>query len=331
MSESCWAHTKISVTVRLATFGVTFSARLINISDGSLQTTCAQDIIALQEASDSGAVPERQAVGAAGAAKQPAGLLLPRAKGRPRKLAHQPEGQPMHQQQQAIQAQYGHQQAQPAQAAKWQSDMNPPQLYAMAHNSARAVGGPSSMLVQQPQLQFRQLLSRPATASTRISSGANLGASSASLDEEEYPNSASQQQQQQHQAGVQSTAQGSAATAVAASSGGGSLYACTPPGRTPGRRLAVVRWVLNQRALWREGQLTPVQIQYMTILGLFTSPQNLRFPQSYVVHHDSTLLCVVNYVGCLGCPAAYIGVYCLPAIALTKMLNTDKCFHQSLQ
>ena len=190
----------------------------------------------------------------------------------------------MHQQQQAIQAQYSHQQAMPAQATKWQADVNPPQMYTMAHTSGRATPGPSSMLIQPAQLQFRQLLSRPATASTRVSSGANLGASSASLDEEELPNGASQQQQQQ--AGVQSVAQGSAATAVAASSGGGSLYACTPPGRPPGRRLAVVRWVLNQRALWREGQLTPVQMQYMTILGSLTCPLRLtKFPSLLVVHY----------------------------------------------
>lgn len=46
-----------------------------------------------------------------------------------------------------------------------------------------------------------------------------------------------------------------------------SLYACTPPGRPSGRRCAIVRWVLNQRALWREQCLTPQQLQYMTILG----------------------------------------------------------------
>ena len=46
-----------------------------------------------------------------------------------------------------------------------------------------------------------------------------------------------------------------------------SLYACTPPGRPPGRRIAIVRWVLNQRALWRDEQLTPQQLQYMTNLG----------------------------------------------------------------
>ena len=213
-----------------------------------------------------------QGQAAASPSKQPAGPSLPRAKGRPRKLAHQPEGQSMHHHQQAAQAQFSHQQALPSQMTKWQSDVNPPsQMYTMAHSSSRASGGPSSMLVQQPQLQFRQLLSsRPATASTRASSSANLGASSASLDEEELLTSALRQQQQQ----ATSQAAAAPATAVAASSGGGSsLYACTPPGRPPGRRLAVVRWVLNQRALWREGQLTPVQMQYMTILGVLTVPR----------------------------------------------------------
>lgn len=228
--------------------------------------TCALTVVTvLQEVIDSGALPQRQVVDAAGptpTTKQPAGPSLPRARGRPRKLAHQPEGQVMHQQQ-AIQTQYSHQPALPAQSAKWQSDMSAPQMYSMAHSSSRSSLGPSSMLVQQPQLQFRQLVPRPATASTRVSSSANPGASSASLDEEEILKATTQQPQ----ADVQTSAQGNDATAVAASSGGGSLYACTPPGRPPGRRLAVVRWVLNQRALWREGQLTPVQIQYMTVLG----------------------------------------------------------------
>ena len=237
-------------------------------------------MLSLQEVTNSVPIPERQAVSAVSPAKQPAGPSLPRGKGRPKKFAHQCEGQLAHQsegqlphqsegqamqrQQQAIHAQYTRQQTLPAQPVKWHSDVTPPQLYNMAHSSGRA----SSMLVQQPQLRFRQLPSRPATASTRVSSGANLGASLASLDEEELLSGASQQQQQQ--ASDQPAAQGSAATAVAASSGGGSLYACMPPGRPPGRRLAVVRWVLNQRALWREGQLTPVQMQYMTVLGLLT-------------------------------------------------------------
>lgn len=227
-------------------------------------------MLARQEATDSGAMPQRQAADAASPSKQPVGPSLPRGKGRPRKLAHQPEGHSMHQQQQAVQAQYSHQQALPSQSTKWHSDVNPPQMYTMAHSSSRASLGSSSMLVQQPQLQFRQLLSsRPATASTRASSSANLGASSASLDEDELLNSASQQQ---HASAQAAAAPACAATAVAAASGGGSLYACTPPGRPPGRRLAVVRWVLNQRALWREGQLTPVQMQYMTILGGLTIP-----------------------------------------------------------
>lgn len=240
-------------------------------------------------------MPQGHAADAASPSRQPVGPSLPRGKGRPRKLAHQSEGHSMHHHQQAVQAQFSHQQALPAQSSKWQSDVNPPpQMYTMAHSSSRASGGPSSMLVQ-PQLQFRHLLSsRPATASTRASSSPNLGASSASLDEEELLPSASPQQQQQASSQA-AAAPVCAATAVAASSGGGSLYACTPPGRPPGRRLAVVRWVLNQRALWREGQLTPVQIQYITILGLLTIPLTLTetsvCPVTCCALHSGCVLC----------------------------------------
>ena len=210
---------------------------------------------------EGGATPQGQTVRPVDPIKQPAGPSLPRAKGRPRKLAHQPEEQPMHQQQ-AVQPHYSHQ---PAQSAKWQPDMSAPHMYAMGHTSSGGSRGSASLLVQQPQLRFRQQVSRPAAASTRVSSGANYGGPSASLDEdEELPGSGGSEQQ----AGVRPPAESGAATAVVASPG--SLYACTPPGRPPGRRLAIVRWVLNQRALWREGQLTPVQMQYMTILGMRT-------------------------------------------------------------
>lgn len=63
-----------------------------------------------------------------------------------------------------------------------------------------------------------------------------------------------------------STAQNTDATSPLRSPSS-SLYGWTPPGRPPGRRCAVVRWVLNQRALWREQRLTAQQLQYMTILG----------------------------------------------------------------
>ena len=52
------------------------------------------------------------------------------------------------------------------------------------------------------------------------------------------------------------------------------LYASTPLGRPPGRRCAMVRWVLTQRALWLDGQLSPVQMQYMAILGDCLYAQN---------------------------------------------------------
>lgn len=231
--------------------------------------------LVLQDFLEGGATPEGRTASVGDPIKQPAGPSLPRAKGRPRKLAHQPEGQPMHQQQ-AVQPQYSHQHALPVQSPKWQPDMSPPHMYAIAHTSSRGTLGSPSLSVQQPQLHFRQLVSTlnptPAAASTRASSSASNGSSSAALDEdEELPSSGGSQQQ----AGVRPPAESGAATAVAAPPG--SLYACTPPGRPPGRRLAVVRWVLNQRALWRDGQLTPVQMQYMTILGKCTGCLTVRY------------------------------------------------------
>lgn len=40
-----------------------------------------------------------------------------------------------------------------------------------------------------------------------------------------------------------------------------------PPGRPPGRRAAVARWVETQRALWAEGRLTRLQLRYLSLLG----------------------------------------------------------------
>ena len=45
------------------------------------------------------------------------------------------------------------------------------------------------------------------------------------------------------------------------------LYAGAPPGRPAGRRCAVRRWVLVQRAMWHAGRFTAAQLRYMTVLG----------------------------------------------------------------
>ena len=44
-------------------------------------------------------------------------------------------------------------------------------------------------------------------------------------------------------------------------------YAKAPPGRPAGRRCAVRRWVLVQRAMWHAGRFTTAQLRYMTVLG----------------------------------------------------------------
>ena len=42
---------------------------------------------------------------------------------------------------------------------------------------------------------------------------------------------------------------------------------CAVPGRPPGRRLAVVRWLETQRQLWAEQRLSQSQLRYMALLG----------------------------------------------------------------
>ena len=41
----------------------------------------------------------------------------------------------------------------------------------------------------------------------------------------------------------------------------------TPPGRPPGWRLRVTRWVETQRQLWAEQRLNSNQLRYMALLG----------------------------------------------------------------
>ena len=41
----------------------------------------------------------------------------------------------------------------------------------------------------------------------------------------------------------------------------------TPPGRPPGWRLRVARWVETQRQLWAEQRLNTNQLRYMALLG----------------------------------------------------------------
>ena len=42
----------------------------------------------------------------------------------------------------------------------------------------------------------------------------------------------------------------------------------TPPGRPPGWRLRIMRWVETQRQLWAEQRLNPSQLRYMALLGV---------------------------------------------------------------
>lgn len=196
---------------------------------------------------------------------QPAVPTSPRGKGRSRRTAsiqsdpNQQPGQP----------QFAHKQIPvSAQSTNWQTGISSAQMYTMAHSSSSSSVVSSSMLVQQPQLRFQHMFARPAIGSTRTSSNANGAASSASLDDASHSDSSQQKTSvASSEAAAQPEASGGMATAGPEPCRGDSLYACTPPGRPPGRRCAVVRWVLNQRALWREGQLTPIQMQYMTILG----------------------------------------------------------------
>lgn len=153
----------------------------------------------------------------------------------------------------------------PAHSATWQTDTTSAHMYTAGHTVATRAAAPSSMFVQQPQLCLQSMLPHAASASTRVSSSASGSASSASLDGAR--GFAGDQHTTSSSSAAQPEAAASAATAGSDACRGGSLYACTPPGRPPGRRCAVLRWVLNQRALWREGQLTPVQMQYMAILG----------------------------------------------------------------
>lgn len=198
---------------------------------------------------------------------QPGASASPRSQGRPKRTAAlQSES---NQQQPGQQPHFAHKQVPISAQSTWQTEISSARVYTLAHNASGGTSACSSMTVQQPQLHFQPTFSRPASASTRMSSSANGSASSASLDD---TNSAGNEQSSTSVASAEApTTQPEAVTSVATAGSdacrGGSLYACTPPGRPPGRRCAVLRWVLNQRALWREGQLTPMQMQYMTILG----------------------------------------------------------------
>ncbi|DBA84918.1 TPA: hypothetical protein ACH3X1_005930 [Trebouxia sp. C0004] len=196
----------------------------------------------------------------------PGGSASPHSKGRFKQTSalqsesNQPEQQPH----------FAHKQVPISAQSTWQTEVSSAYMYTLAHTASGATLACPSMTVQQPQLHFQPMVSRPASASTRISSNANGSSSSASLG---GANSAANEQFSTPAASAEAvTSQLEAVTSVATADSdacrGGSLYACTPPGRPPGRRCAVLRWVLNQRALWREGQLTPIQMQYMTILGV---------------------------------------------------------------
>ena len=107
----------------------------------------------------------------------------------------------------------------------------------------------------------------PATTDVRASSTAQNGAGSAPSDPPMPPQVPFKQQTNLQSDGNALSTTQDLASASSARGEGSSLYARTPPGRPPGRRCAVVRWVLNQRALWHQQRLTPQQLQYMTILG----------------------------------------------------------------
>ena len=198
---------------------------------------------------------------------QPGGSASARSKGRSKRTAALESES--NQQQPGQQPHFAHKQVPISAQSTWQTEVSSAHMYTLAHTASGDTLACSSMTVQQPQLHFQPTFSRPASASTRMSSSANGSSSSASLD---GANSAANEQSSTSAASAEAaTTQLEAVTSVVTAGSdacrGGSLYACTPPGRPPGRRCAVLRWVLNQRALWREGQLTPIQMQYMTILG----------------------------------------------------------------
>ena len=72
----------------------------------------------------------------------------------------------------------------------------------------------------------------------------------------------------------------------------------TPPGRPPGWRLRVTRWVETQRQLWAEQRLNSNQLRYMALLGgvlpnetsicLATSPPNNTLNPSVASDQEMT-------------------------------------------
>ena len=55
----------------------------------------------------------------------------------------------------------------------------------------------------------------------------------------------------------------------------------TPPGRPPGWRLRVGRWVETQRQLWAEQRLNSNQLRYMSLLGASLPKCALQPPMVY--------------------------------------------------
>ena len=70
------------------------------------------------------------------------------------------------------------------------------------------------------------------------------------------------------------------------------LYVGPPPGRPAGRRCAVKRWVLVQRAMWHAGRFTAAQLRYMTVLGELAL-QALPFGHPAVQCQSVSLLCTL--------------------------------------
>ena len=71
----------------------------------------------------------------------------------------------------------------------------------------------------------------------------------------------------------------------------------TPPGRPPGWRLRIVRWVETQRQLWSEQRLNSNQLRYMALLGLFF-PCSQAANQSVLSKRRLWHICTCPFVHC---------------------------------
>lgn len=133
-----------------------------------------------------------------------------------------------------------------------------------AHQAGSTLQPAGSLPVPGSAHSWRQL-STSASASSHLQASAGL-----SSNVQPGPQQTGDEDRSYQQAHVQPGTEGVSSadsTSTNQSTSLHSLYAGNPPGRPPGRRIAIVRWVLNQRALWRDEQLTPHQLHYITALG----------------------------------------------------------------